>query len=124
MRIVRLLFLPMLRRRGLISDGLRGIQEVLKFKVSYSRVKVIDYEAGVMTVKILALREHMQHNLQDKRSKRALNQLVHARQKMLKYLRRKSPERYIHCLKEIGLDDSAVVREVTGIELKRPISES
>ena len=87
------------------------------------KCKVIDYEAGVMTVKILALREHMQHNLQDKRSKRALNQLVHARQKMLKYLRRKSPERYINCLQEIGLDDSAVVREVTGIDLKRLISE-
>ena len=84
---------------------------------------MVDGVAGVMTVKILALREHMQHNMQDKRSKRALNLLVHARQKMLKYLRRKSPERYINCLKEIGLDDSAVVREVTGIEIKRHISE-
>jgi ribosomal protein S15 len=68
--------------------------------------------AGVMTVRILALKEHMQRNLQDKRSKRALQMLVHQRQKMLKYLRGKSRERYIYCLKQIGLDDSAVVREV------------
>ena len=81
--------------------------------------RMIDGVVGVMTVKILALKEHMQYNLQDKRSKRALNMLVHQRQKMLKYLRRKYPERYIDCLKEIGLDDSAVVREVTSISLKR-----
>ena len=65
-----------------------------------------------MTVKILALKDHMDHNLQDKRSKRALNQLVHQRQKMLKYLRRKSPERYVNCLKQIGLEDRAVIKEV------------
>ena len=65
-----------------------------------------------MTVKILALKDHMEHNLQDKRSKRALNQLVHKRQNMLKYLRRKSPQRYANCLKEIGLEDRAVLREV------------
>ena len=63
-------------------------------------------------MKILALHEHMQHNRQDKRTKRALNMFVHQRQKMLKYLRRKSPQRYSECLKEIGLDDSAIVREV------------
>jgi ribosomal protein S15 len=68
--------------------------------------------AGVLTVRILALHEHMQHNRQDKRTKRALNMMVHQRQKMLKYLRKKSPERYANCLKEIGLDDSAIVKEV------------
>jgi ribosomal protein S15 len=68
--------------------------------------------AGVLTVKILALSEHMKRNSQDKQTKRALNMMVHQRQKMLKYLRRTKPERYFACLKDIGLDDSAVVREV------------
>ena len=67
---------------------------------------------GVMTVRILALHDHVQRNLQDKRTKRALNMLVHQRQRMLKYLRRRSPERYAQCLQEIGLDDNAVVREI------------
>lgn len=80
---------------------------------------MINGVVGVMTVKILALKEHLQYNLQDKRSKRALNMLVHQRQKMLKYLRRKSADRYLSCLKQIGLDDSAVVKEVTSISIKR-----
>jgi ribosomal protein S15 len=65
-----------------------------------------------MTVRILALHDHLKRNLQDKRTKRALAMLVHKRQKMLKYLRRDSRERYIKCLLEIGLDDSAVLKEI------------
>ena len=65
-----------------------------------------------MTVKILALHEHMQHNRQDKQTKRSLSMMIHQRQKMLKYLRRTKPQRYYACIKEIGLDDSAVVSEV------------
>jgi small subunit ribosomal protein S15 len=56
--------------------------------------------------------EHMKHNRQDKQTKRALNILIHQRQKMLKYLRRKAPARYGKCVNEIGLDDNAVLREV------------
>lgn len=58
------------------------------------------------------MHDHLQRNRQDKHTKRALNMLVHQRQKMLKYLRRESPERYVKCIKEIGLDDIAIVREV------------
>ena len=88
-----------------------AILEVMKSKVPpNSDMKLI--VAGVMTVKILALHEHMKRHSQDKQTKRALNMIVHQRQKMLKYLRRSKPERYFACLKEIGLDDSAVVREV------------
>lgn len=63
-------------------------------------------------MRILALHEHVKRNSQDKQTKRALNMMVHQRQKLLKYLRRTKPERYFACLKEIGLDDSAIVAEV------------
>jgi small subunit ribosomal protein S15 len=67
---------------------------------------------GVMTVRILALSDHLAVHRNDKATKRALNMLVHQRQKMLKYLRRKAPDRYKAVLEEIGLDDIAVVQEV------------
>ena len=62
-------------------------------------------------MRILALHDHLKRHLQDKRTKRALHMLVHQRQKMLKYLRRRSPERYVKCIKEIGLDDGSVIKE-------------
>ena len=65
-----------------------------------------------MTVRILALSDHLETNRGDKRTKRALNMLVHQRQKMLKYLRRTEPVRYKAVLEKIGLDDIAVVQEV------------
>lgn len=65
-----------------------------------------------MTVRILALSNHLESHRNDKTTKRALNMLVHQRQKMLKYLRRTDPGRYKGVLKSIGLDDIAVVQEV------------
>jgi small subunit ribosomal protein S15 len=65
-----------------------------------------------MTVRILALSDHLKVHRHDMATKRAMNMLVHQRQKMLKYLRRTAPDKYKTVLGKIGLDDIAVIREV------------
>jgi ribosomal protein S15 len=90
-------------------DGDTGSTEVQGPPNSLCRKLIV---AGILTVRILALREHMKRNLQDKQTKRAMAMLLHQRQRLLKYLRRTKPQEYFKCIEQIGLDDSAVVAEV------------
>ncbi|CAG8770531.1 1190_t:CDS:2, partial [Racocetra fulgida] len=46
--------------------------------------------------------------VQDKHNNRGLRQLVHKRQKLLKYLKRESLERYFTTIKKLGLDERVI----------------
>ena len=77
-----------------------------------------EVQAAILTVKIQALARALHrddgHDTKDKHNKRNLRLLVHRRQKLLKYLKRKEKGgvRYRNVMDALGLDDDAVHREL------------
>ncbi|TGZ85133.1 S15/NS1 RNA-binding domain-containing protein [Ascodesmis nigricans] len=76
-----------------------------------------EVQAAILTVKIRALyhqMEAMKAQNKDKHNKRNLRLLVHRRQKILKYLKRreKGGIRYRNVMDALGLDDEAVHKEL------------
>lgn len=77
-----------------------------------------EVQAAILTVKIRALAKALHrddgHNTKDKHNKRNLRLMVHRRQKLLKYLKRKEKGgvRYRNVLEALGLDDDAVEKEL------------
>lgn len=77
-----------------------------------------EVQAAILTVKIQALARALHrddgHNTKDKHNKRNLRLLVHRRQKLLKFLKRKEKGgvRYRNVMAALGLDDDAVHREL------------
>ncbi|KAK9449107.1 mitochondrial 37S ribosomal protein uS15m [Limtongia smithiae] len=68
-------------------------------------------QAGVMTVRILGLAEHIKENFHDYTAIRQLTILVQQRNSMLKYLRKRHVARYTLLLQRLGLDDGVVTKE-------------
>ncbi|CAB4475891.1 S15/NS1 RNA-binding domain-containing protein [Rhizophagus irregularis] len=71
-----------------------------------------EVQAAVWTAKILNLHEHIKNNHKDKHNYRALRYMVHKRQRILKYLKTQSLERYFTCLKKLGLDQKSIEGEI------------
>lgn len=74
-----------------------------------------EVQIAILTVKIRNLARHLElKGPTDKHNKRNLRLLVHKRQKLLKYLKRKEKGgiRWRNVMEAIGLDDEAVQREV------------
>ncbi|KAF8477292.1 hypothetical protein BDZ91DRAFT_19569 [Kalaharituber pfeilii] len=73
-----------------------------------------EVQAAILTTKIRVLAEHLKANKHDKMNKRNLRLLVHKRQKLLKYLKRKEKGgiRYRNVMAALGLDDHAVHSEL------------
>lgn len=74
-----------------------------------------EVQVAILTVKIRNLARHLElKGPTDKHNKRNLRLLVHKRQKLLKYLKRKEKGgvRWRNVMEAIGLDDNAVQREV------------
>ncbi|SAM83905.1 related to MRPS28-mitochondrial ribosomal protein, small subunit [Ustilago bromivora] len=71
-----------------------------------------EVQAAVLTYRIRNLHEHMQANRHDNSNRRSMTLLTHQRVKILKYLKRKSPERYHHILPRIGIEARAVEGEI------------
>ncbi|CAG8813321.1 34091_t:CDS:2, partial [Racocetra persica] len=71
-----------------------------------------EVQAAILTVRILNLREHLKNNHKDKHNYRNLRQLVHKRQKLLKYLKRESLDRYFTTIKKLGLDERVIEGEI------------
>lgn len=70
-----------------------------------------EVQAAVWTIRIHYLVTHLKENKKDLKSMRELQQLVHNRQGILKYLRRSNPERYYWAVEKLGLNDQAVTAE-------------
>lgn len=62
-----------------------------------------EIQIALLTEEILNLVEHLKKHRQDKNSKRGLILKIAHRRKLLRYLQRKSPERYKLIVKELGL---------------------
>lgn len=72
-----------------------------------------EVQAAILTARILAEATHIANNKKDVHGFRGFRGLVHQRQKVLKYLRTESVERYFACINRLGLSDQAVVKEIT-----------
>ncbi|KAK6346969.1 hypothetical protein TWF696_007064 [Orbilia brochopaga] len=73
-----------------------------------------EVQAAFLTLKIRSLAKQLETNTHDKMNKRNLRLMVHKRQKLLKYLKRKERggERYRYVMESLGLDDNAIMKEV------------
>jgi ribosomal protein S15 len=74
-----------------------------------------EVQVAILTAKILNLSRHLQTTNKDKHNKRNLRLLVHKRQKLLRYLRRKERggPRWQHLIETLGLSDAAWKGEIS-----------
>lgn len=74
-----------------------------------------EVQIAILTEKILNLSRHLQGTHKDKHNKRNLRVLVHKRQKLLRYLRRKERggPRWQHLVENLGLSDAAWKGEIS-----------
>lgn len=71
-----------------------------------------EVQAAVLTYRIRNLHEHLAANRHDNSNRRSMSLLTHQRAKILKYLKRKSPQRYHSILPRIGIEARAVEGEI------------
>ncbi|RUM59358.1 MAG: 30S ribosomal protein S15 [Persephonella sp.] len=62
-----------------------------------------EVQIAILTERIKNLTEHIKRNKKDLHSRRGLIGMVNKRRKLLKYLKRKNPERYQQVIKELNL---------------------
>lgn len=62
-----------------------------------------DYQAALLTTRILHLTDHLQTHKKDFASRRGLLTMVARRRKLLDFLKRDSEERYQKTIKALGL---------------------
>ena len=62
-----------------------------------------EVQIAVLTTQIAELTEHLREHKKDNHSRRGLIGMVNTRNKLLKYLRRKSHERYTNIVKSLAL---------------------
>ncbi|PYH40253.1 mitochondrial 37S ribosomal protein uS15m [Aspergillus saccharolyticus JOP 1030-1] len=74
-----------------------------------------EVQVAILTSKIINLTRHLEHTNKDKHNKRNLRLLVHKRQKLLRYLRRRERggPRWQHLVETLGLSDAAWKGEIS-----------
>ncbi|MGC8981623.1 MAG: 30S ribosomal protein S15 [Minisyncoccia bacterium] len=77
--------------------------KIEEFKKEIGNVGLPEYQIATLTEEILNLTEHLQKNPKDLNSKRGLILKVARRRKLLKYLEKKSAERYQKLKKALDL---------------------
>lgn len=65
-----------------------------------------EVQVSLITNRIAYLTDHFKVHKKDLHSRRGLQALVNKRRKLLKYLKRKNPERYQQLIKQLKLRDS------------------
>ncbi|KAJ1565191.1 ribosomal protein S15 [Cladochytrium tenue] len=68
-----------------------------------------EVQVAVLTVKMDAMRRHLERNRKDSATKRALQAVQSQRMKMLKYLRRKNLERFVETCRALGIEPDVVM---------------
>ncbi|EIW69800.1 hypothetical protein TREMEDRAFT_73621 [Tremella mesenterica DSM 1558] len=69
-------------------------------------------QAALLTHQIRVLSNHLSTNPRDKSNRRSLRSLVHKRQQVLKYFKRRDPDEYPLLLNDLGLEEKAVEGEL------------
>lgn len=79
-------------------------QEIIKqFRLHEADTGSPEVQIAILTERIRQLTEHFKEHKKDHHSKRGLIKLVSRRRRLLKYLRRESPERYSQIIAQLGL---------------------
>ena len=65
-----------------------------------------EVQIAILTERIRNLTEHIKKNKKDLHSRRGLIGMVNKRKKLLKYLKRKNPQRYDELIKELKIRES------------------
>ncbi|KIJ32349.1 hypothetical protein M422DRAFT_265848 [Sphaerobolus stellatus SS14] len=71
-----------------------------------------EVQAALSTMKIRRLHMHLQRNRKDIENRLSLRKLVHARARMLKYLRRLDRARFENVMKRLGMEESSIEGEL------------
>ncbi len=66
-----------------------------------------EVQIAILTERIRNLTEHIKKNKKDLHSRRGLIGMVNKRKKLLKYLKRKNPQRYEEIIKELKIRESS-----------------
>lgn len=69
-------------------------------------------KAALLTMKIRNLHEHLQRCNKDISNRRSLRRLVHARAKIMKYLKQLDRGRFVLALERLGMEESAIEGEL------------
>ncbi|BFZ63244.1 hypothetical protein YB2330_004364 [Saitoella coloradoensis] len=72
-----------------------------------------EVQSAILTARIHFLAAHCKVQKKDLAAWKSLREMVHQRQGLLKYLRRKDPESYVKTITRLGLDDHSITREIT-----------
>lgn len=78
-------------------------QLIGSFATSESDTGSVEVQCAVLTERIKNLTEHLKTHAKDFSSRNGLMILVARRKRLLKYLERKSPERYTKLIESLGL---------------------
>ena len=77
--------------------------ELKNFQLHDKDTGSADYQAALLTKRIIYLTDHLLTHKKDFSSRRGLLTLVARRRKLLDYLKTDSKERYLKVIKELGL---------------------
>ncbi len=74
-----------------------------KYQTSEGDTGSPEVQVALLTERIVYLTDHFRTHAKDHHSRRGLLKLVGQRRRLLKYLKRGSPERYFALIKSLGL---------------------
>ena len=87
----------------MVTTGEQRAQIITEHRLHDRDSGSVEVQASLMTDRIQYLTEHLKVHKKDHHSRRGLLLLVSRRQKLLKYLARRRPDRYQALIKKLGL---------------------
>lgn len=78
-------------------------QLIEQFRLKESDTGSPEVQIAILTARINRLTEHLQEHRKDFASRRGLLMLVSKRRRMLDYLKRTAPERYLEIIRRLGI---------------------
>jgi len=81
----------------------RKKEVISEFRLSESDTGSPEVQVAILTTRINGLTEHLQTHRKDYASRRGLLMLVSRRRRLLDYLRRIDPQRYLDAIRRLGI---------------------
>lgn len=78
-------------------------QLIEQFRLKETDTGSPEVQIAILTARINRLTEHLQEHRKDFASRRGLLMLVSKRRRMLDYLKRTAPERYLEIIRRLGI---------------------
>lgn len=87
----------------MMTDKARKNELISDYRVHEADTGSPEVQVALLTERINHLAEHLRTHRKDHASRRGLLMMVSKRSRLLRYLNRKSPERYAAVVKRLGL---------------------